>query len=80
MKCLNHDAQRLKDSGLSVDGAVVDGYYTENGIAININSPKALETVVGHELAHALEGSDFYDPVKDAASYPMPKARTNTRA
>lgn len=60
------DAQRLKNTGFAVDGAVVNGYYTENGVAININSPQALETVVGHEVAHALEGSDFYEPLKNA--------------
>lgn len=60
------DAQRLKNTGFAVDGAVVNGYYTENGVAININTPQALETVVGHEVAHALEGSDFYEPLKNA--------------
>lgn len=74
------DAQRLKDTGFAVDGAAVNGYYTENGIAININSPKALETVVGHEVSHALEGSELYDSLKDAViSYAQSKGAYKSR-
>ncbi len=52
----------------------VNSYYTENGIVININSPKALETVVGHEVSHALEGLELYDSLKDAVT-PVPRVR-----
>ncbi len=61
------DAKKLKETGFAIGDATVNGYYTENGIAINVNSPRALNTVVGHEITHALEGSEFYDSLKDVA-------------
>ncbi len=59
------DAKRLKDTGFAIQDATVNGYFTEDGIAINISSSKALNTIVGHELTHALEGSELYDALKD---------------
>ena len=59
------DAKRLKDTGFAIQDATVNGYFTEDGIAINISSSKALNSIVGHELTHALEGSELYDALKD---------------
>ena len=59
------DAKRLKDTGFAIQDATVNGYFTEDGIAINISSSKVLNTIVGHELTHALEGSELYDALKD---------------
>lgn len=56
------DNQRLKDSGFAIEGKTVNGYITENGdITVNINSAKALNRVVGHEVTHVLEGTELYD-------------------
>ena len=60
------DNQRLKDAGYTVDGAVVNGYVTKNGITINLNSHKALNRVVGHEITHLLEGTAEYEALKQA--------------
>lgn len=56
--------QKLKDSGFAVDGKQVNGYVTKDGITLNIDSKKAMETTVGHEITHVLEGTEFYDSLK----------------
>ncbi len=52
--------QRLKESGFAIEGATVNGYLTKNGVTINVNSAKALNSVVGHEITHVLEGTALY--------------------
>ena len=52
--------EKLKESGFALDGVTVNGYLNENGIAINVNSQKALNSVVGHEITHVLEGTELY--------------------
>lgn len=52
--------EKLKESGFALDGVTVNGYVNENGIAINVNSQKALNSVVGHEITHVLEGTELY--------------------
>lgn len=55
---------KLKDSGFAVDGKAVNGYVTKDGITINIDSSKAWQSTVGHEITHVLEGTDMYDALK----------------
>lgn len=52
---------KLKESGFAVDGKTVNGYVTKDGIAVNIQAAKSLNSVVGHEITHVLEGTEFYD-------------------
>ena len=52
--------EKLKNSGFAIDGKTVNGYVTQDGVTLNIDSAKALETVVGHEISHVLEGTEFY--------------------
>ena len=59
------DAQKLKDTGYAIQGGTVNGVYDNGTVTLNINSPKALNSVVGHEVVHAMEGSDFYAPLRD---------------
>ena len=59
--------ERIKQSGFAVEGAHVNGYVNENGITINMQSAKALNTVVGHEITHVLEGTGLYDALQQAA-------------
>lgn len=56
--------ENLKNTGFALDGKVVNGYITDDGIFLNIDSDKALNSVVGHEITHALEGSELYDALK----------------
>lgn len=52
----------------------VNGFVNTNGITLNISSGKALNTVVGHEIMHVLEGSGMYDSLAEAVEAVDPKA------
>ena len=57
---------KLKESGFAVDGKRVNGFVTQNGITINIDSNNALNSVVGHEITHVLEGTELYTELQKA--------------
>ena len=57
---------KLKESGFAVGGKFVNGYVTKDGITVNINSKKALNSVVGHEITHVLEGTELYKELENA--------------
>lgn len=60
-------SKRLKESGFSLEGRVINGKVDGNTVTINMNSAKALESVVGHEITHILEESpDLYNAVAEA--------------
>lgn len=58
--------EALKESGFAIDGKTVNGYVKDGNIALNINSNKALNTVVGHEITHILEGTELYNELQTA--------------
>lgn len=58
--------QKLKESGFAVEGADVNGYVVGNNITINMNSRKAWEFTVGHEITHVLEGTELYGELRKA--------------
>lgn len=58
------DNAKIKESGFAVDGAVVNGYVNENGITLNAESVKSLDSVVGHEITHVLKGTELYDSLE----------------
>lgn len=58
---------KLKESGFAMDGKTINGYATKDGIAVNIQSAKALNTVVGHEITHVLKGTELYSELQNAA-------------
>ena len=55
---------KLKESGFALDGKTVNGYVNKDGVTVNIQSAKALNTIVGHEITHVLEGTDLYTELK----------------
>lgn len=57
---------KLKESGFALEGKTVNGVVTADGVVLNMDSAKALNTVVGHEVTHILEGTELYDGLKDA--------------
>ena len=59
--------QKLKESSFAVDGKFVNGYFDKKSgtIGVNIDSAKAVNTVVGHEITHVLEGTEFYDTLRE---------------
>lgn len=44
----------------------VNGNITDDSIVINLDSKKALESIVGHEIAHSLENTKAYQKLKEA--------------
>ena len=55
---------KLKESGFAVDGKMVNGYVTKDGVTVNIDSAKSMNSIVGHEITHVLEGTEFYDTLQ----------------
>ena len=48
--------KKIQEEGLAVEGAKVNGYVTKDGtVVLNVQSNKALNTVVGHEITHTFE-------------------------
>lgn len=58
--------QKLKESGFAVEGRTVNGFVKGGKVSLNINSAKALNSVVGHEITHVLEGTELYDVLKES--------------
>lgn len=56
--------EKLKESGFAIEGRTVNGLVTKDGIQINVNSAKALNTVVGHEVMHIFEGTELYPEIQ----------------
>lgn len=54
--------EKLKNSSFALEGKTVNGYVTgDSNVAVNVDSSKSLNTVVGHEITHILEGTELYD-------------------
>lgn len=58
--------EKLKTSGFAVDGKFVNGFVTKDGVTINVNSAKSLNSIVGHEITHVLEGTEVYTELQSA--------------
>ena len=72
--------KKLKESGLAVEGKTVNGYVKDGNIAVNIDSNKSLNSVVGHEITHTLEGTEFYTELQQAVKeYAKTKGEYFTR-
>ncbi|MBQ4560233.1 MAG: hypothetical protein IJA54_07940 [Tyzzerella sp.] len=74
------DNKRLKESGFAKEGVSVNGYIKDGNVTINVNSAKALNKVVGHEITHVLEGSDLYAELREAVkAYATTKGEYNSK-
>lgn len=58
--------QKLRESGFAVGNATVNGVYADGRITLNVNSAKSLNSVVGHEITHVLEGTELYTELQTA--------------
>ena len=58
--------EKLKGSVFAVDGKTVNGFVTRDGVTLNIDSAKSLNSVVGHEITHVLEGTELYTALQSA--------------
>ena len=56
--------EKIKGTRFAVEGKIVNGYKTDSGITLNIDSPKYLESTVGHEITHVLEGTELYSALQ----------------
>ena len=71
---------KLKESGFAVDGKTVNGFVTKDGVTVNIQSAKALNSIVGHEVTHILEGTELYTELQNAVKqYAETKGEYKTR-
>lgn len=61
LKSLGHDLE-----GKQVNGLVRTSQDGTSKVLINIDSPKALNTIVGHETTHLLEGTKEYQELQEA--------------
>lgn len=63
--------EELKTSGYNIEGKEIGGLVATNEdgqkqILINIDSPKALNSIVGHETTHLLEGTKEYQELQQS--------------
>lgn len=60
--------KKLKESSFAIDGKNVNGFYNAKTktIGLNVNSKKLLNSVVGHEVTHILEGTELYGELQKA--------------
>lgn len=58
--------QKLKESGFALEGKTVNGFLKNGSVTLNIESAKALNVVVGHEITHVLEGTELYGELQQA--------------
>ena len=60
--------EQLKAQGYEIKGKNIDGLVNDNGtVLINIDSPKALNKIIGHETTHLLENTPEYQELQDMA-------------
>lgn len=72
--------EQIREMGKAVDGRRVNGFITEDGIAVNLDSPKAWEFIVGHEVTHAFEQAKSYSELHDALkAYAQTKGEWDSR-
>lgn len=62
--------EQLKELGYDLEGKTVNGLVrvNEDGstkVLINVDSDKALNTIIGHETTHLLEGTAEYKPLQN---------------
>ncbi len=72
--------EKLKESGFAIEGVSVNGFVNENGITINTQSQKYLNSVVGHEITHVLKGSELFDSLQSTLfDYAKSRGEYDTR-
>lgn len=74
------NSENIKNTGFALEGKVVNGYVKDGNVTLNVNSAKALNKVVGHEITHVLEGSDLYAELQNAVKeYATTKGEYNSK-
>lgn len=80
------DAKKLARTSFAFKDQTTDGYVVRDAdgvvkeVVINLDSPKYLNRVVGHEVTHILEGTEFYDTFRGVVEeYAKSKGEYDTR-
>ena len=61
------DTERLKGTRYYHEGYITNGFVDENGnVTLNMDSAKAGQVTVGHEITHVLKGTEFYGELEKA--------------
>ena len=64
---ITFDSAPTGNVSVTVEGTeVVDAVYTKDGIVLNVESPKYLEALTGHEVSHSFEKAKNYDNLFNA--------------
>lgn len=77
--------EQLKQLGHDVEGRTINGLVrvSEDGttkVLINVDSEKALNTIIGHETTHLLEGTSEYKALQDIVKeYAITKGEYDSR-
>lgn len=74
--------EKIKNSGFAIEGKTVNGYVDKatGKVTLNLESAKALQSTVGHEITHVLEGTELYDSLQNALfEYAQVKGEYKTR-
>lgn len=73
--------EQLSKQGYNLEGKTVNGLVTNDGkVLINIDSPNALNRIIGHETTHLLEGTSEYQDLQDMAiEYAKTKGEYDSR-
>lgn len=75
--------QKLRESGKTAgvaENAIINGYKDAEGITVNLDSPKAWQFIVGHEVTHTLEGTAEYTELANAVKvYAQTKGEYDSR-
>ena len=58
--------KKLKESGFAIEGKTVNGFVKNGGVTLNVQSQKAWQSTVGHEITHVLEGTESYGALREA--------------
>ncbi len=75
------DTKRLAGTRYAKDGAKTNAYVTDSGdIVINVKSDNRLNSLVGHEVTHVLEGTELYGKLQEAVfAYAQKKGDYDSR-
>lgn len=74
------DNKKLKESGFAIGGKTINGYVKDGAITLNMQSSKAWESTVGHEITHVLEGTKVYSELQTSLfEYAKSKGEFDTR-
>ena len=61
------NTEGLAKLGFTVgSGKSLNGVYSDGKVYVNYESRRALNTIVGHEITHSLEGTEHYQKLQDA--------------